>query len=259
MRIYRIDFRGGRRLPAFVFDCVFLTAASFSGVYLAVRPYYHNRTAAVLLSFVITSLAVLVFFSVRSILFERHIGKMRRSARDEIVDLKLRTDPARERLLSSSDSSVFVSSSVDAPTADEIKTAYLTCARPVKFVAFAEPTDAAKKLISALSDITVVSPREFLGSAVTTSIDVEESEIDALLIRKYGKSIAPPKIRKELFVLSRERAMKYVLLGTALMLLSFFMRYALYYRTVASIVLGIGAAVFAKDAHMKRIKEKAAQ
>lgn len=257
-RIYRVSFRGGRRLPAFIFDCFFLCSASFFGIYLAVRPHFKNRTAAGVISSTVLALAVLVFIAVRRMLFERHVERMRRSAREEVFSAKLLMEPGIEKLLSSSDPSVFVSRSVDALSADEVKEAYLTREKPVTVVAFAEPTDAAKKLIAELSGLTVKTPLEHFGREKLGFITVDESETDAHLLRKHSGICAGPRFRKELFVLKRERAAKYVLLGAALMLMSFFMRYAVYYRTVASIVLSIGASVFAADAFKKNSKEKTA-
>ncbi|MCR5610932.1 MAG: hypothetical protein K6F68_03770 [Clostridiales bacterium] len=250
-RIYRTSFRGGRRLPAFVFDSVFLCAASFFGVYLAVRPHFRNRTAAAAISVIVLSLAVLVFIAVRRFLFERHVEKMRREAEDELFGLKLIMEPELDSLLSPHDPSVYISRSIDALTADEVKNAYLACEKPVTVIAFAEPTEAAKKLLGSLSDIAVKTPVEYFGRERLGFVKAGESEIDAQIIKKHGGICKRPALRKELFKISKERASKYLLLGFALMLMSFFMRFAVYYRTAASVILGVGTAVFALDAYKK--------
>ncbi|MBO4384671.1 MAG: hypothetical protein J5854_04550 [Clostridia bacterium] len=256
-RICRVSFRGGRRLPAFVFDCVFLSAAAFSGAYLAVRPHFANRTAALTVSFVTLALGALVFIAVRRALFEKHRANMRRAAREELIDLKLVMEPDPFGSSAGSDRRVYVSRSIDALSADEVKAAYLSSEKPLTIVAFSKPTEAAERLLSELPDVSVKTPRDHLGEKAAESIRIEESEIDARIVRKHGSICRRPRIKKELFALSKERAVKYILLGGVLMLMSFFMRYAVYYRTLASITLTAGASVFAVDAYGKGNKKTA--
>lgn len=239
-RIYIRSFRRGRSSAAYFFDSVIVWSAVFVGVYLAVRPRVPSRPAAVFLSLA----CVLLCLALRSIaareLLSRHIKKLRKSAGKELSEIKLMKEP--DRLFGMLPGSAQAVLKTDLLTADDIKGM-----DGKTVITLAEPTDKAKKLIDALG-IKLVLPQEYLGVDLSEVFPVTESETDEYLIRKYSNLIKKPSLPKSLLSFSRARAVKFLATGAGLLIMSFFMRYSLYYRLAASLVISIGFTVLCADA-----------
>ena len=245
-KIFRITFRGGRGLPAFVFDSFFFGAASLLALYLCVRPQFKNRPAAVFVTAVCGLLLFLIVLVIDRERFARHVKRMREKAAEDLL-LRKAFFLSEELFKDIKDEGVYKAISAEALTADDVIRAVREFGDGAVIVTLAKPTEAAKALLDSMDGISVVTPFGYLSREPSEMITVNESEIDAEIIRTHRKTIKKPSLPKGLFELSKERAVKYFALGAALLLMSFFVRYSLYFRIISSVVLSLGAGVFAFD------------
>ena len=234
-------------------DSLLIGAAVLAALYLAVRPHFESRLAS---AFISAACGVMVFIAVRAIdgeRYSRHEKRMRTEAEAEIRSIKLLLSPEAALKALPMNGNACFSGSAEGLDADELIGFLNSHERPLTIIAVSKPTENAERLINTLDGIEVV-PIEKCGADLRAVYPVSETEIDEYIIKKHGELLKKPRISGALFALTKERAIKYLAVGAALMLLSFFVRYAVYYRLIASLTLGIGSYVFAADAYKRSVR-----
>lgn len=242
-RAYLLSFNKGRGAVARTIDGVFFLSVGTALVWLAV----HGRVENSVLAFCVTAACVLtaavMLRIVRKLKLEKHISALRNEARREVVGRKalMRIGELRRRF---EKDGVYFCDSAESLTADDVLAAKAKGCSDM--LSLAPATPAAEKLITGFG-IKLKKPLELDGPDV--GIGASEEEIDNEIIKSL-----PARSRfdfkgfiKGLKLLSHERAVRYFTTGAALFLLSFAVRYSLYYRLAASLCMSLGTAVFAAE------------
>lgn len=253
-RAYRLSFRKGKRAFAALIDAFAFGAIILLTLYILIRPRFQNRTAAIVMTVTAGLGILLVCLAVDRTLFERHVKKLRKQVKAEIVENKMRLDPDAVWDRIGESGSVFISKSLEGITADEVMKAIRTKTHPVTIVSLAGPTEKAARLLEASSGKAKAASPSNMGVDPKKLYNVRENEIDARIIEKHLKTLKKPPQLKELLRIPEKGAFKYLAVGGALMLMSFFVRCPLYYRAAASVSLGIGAYAAVFGSLVKRRK-----
>lgn len=229
---------------ACLFDTAFLLSAAFITLYLCARGRIKSR--AVSLVFAAAALGILL---VGKTAFDRkrylrHKEKLRQKAEAEARAIKLMTEPG---LLSGLplEEGVAVIEKTDILTADDILDAVKKHGLPLVAVTPALPTERARAVLGGFGGkVRIRTPEEHFKDEIKKLIPVSEQETDDAIIKKYGRLTRRPKLDLSVFRLTRDRAAKYALVGAGLTALSFFSRFALYFRLTASVCLALAALFF---------------
>lgn len=238
---YKKSFRHGRSAAAHFIDLTAFFVIIAVVVWLAVRVRFANTTIVLLLTTVCTVMLCFVYITINKLRFKRHAERLRRETERKLKKQKELLDYSNN-FRKFNAPGVYVCGSVEALSADDISNAFNSGCDTV--VSFAEPTPKAEKLISSLR-IKVVSPSDISCSNIGDEITVSSREIDEAILResKPDKSSGIKALINNIKNVSRERAMRYVFTGGALMLLSFMVSYKLYYRIMGSLCLTVGSAM----------------
>lgn len=256
-RIYIRRHRRGRRALAYWLDFAFTAIIVLLALYLFVRPHFRNRIAAEAVTVVCGAMALCIYRIVDVELLRRSVKKLREETRREVSMSRLLLDPDGLFGRIPKEKGIYIVKSLEAVTADDVKAALGASGDAVTIVTFAKPTEAAKRLIECSgAEVSFTAPHEYLGLDPLRLYPANEEEIDAAIIKKHGGLLKKPRITRAVFALTRERAVKYLAVGAGLLLFSFFARYAVYYRILASLSLSVGAYVFAAEEIKKRALKK---
>lgn len=252
-RIYRYSFRKGRSVTASFLDHAFLSAIIFFALYIAVRPNMVNGVIARIITFICCIVVLLIWFIADRERFSRHVCRLRADTANELYRTKLILDPEPFLSQIEAEANVFIHHCTDLLTTDDIKLALEIFGDSVTIVSAAEPTSRARDIINRLGGrIKLISPEDFSGRKLSDVYTVEDDEIDSVIISKHERITKKPSLKKGLFTLSKERAFKYIAVGAALFAYSFFVRYSMYFRIMASVTLSLGAMVFTADEVRRR-------
>lgn len=244
-KAYLKSFRRGKSGGAHLFDTLFLGLILFAALCVCVRTRLSNGTVAWAVTLVCSAAGVCLWKAAENALFEKHVRRLREETRRELAEIQLMLagDGLWESI--SVDESTFVSRSAESLTADDVAKAASLTGSPVTIVTLAEPTARARRLLDALgSGIAIKSPIEFLGGKAALP-EIGETEIDEAIIRRF---LRPKKRRKtSIFKPGSERAVKFLAVSAGLFLLSYFVRYPLWFRAAASLTSGLGGALFTAE------------
>lgn len=241
LRCCKKQYRRGRRTAAHIIDntaaCI-LAAVLF---WLAVRTRIANTSAALLLTAICVLLFAAVEKTVSELRFNRFVRKLREETRIKISEQKARLNYKKiyEEL---THDDLYICRGIEALTADEVCAAY--SAGYNRIASLAAPTEAAKKLLD-LTGIEVKSPAELNANIDKSLTEANEDEIDRAIISsvKTKKARGLKAFLNNLKELSRERALRYLFTGAMLVLLSFAVKYRIYYRLMGSACLAAGSAI----------------
>ncbi|MCR5808022.1 MAG: hypothetical protein K6G56_00515 [Clostridiales bacterium] len=243
-RMILITFRGGRRAPAYYFDSVFMLAATFLILYLCAAGRLKSREAAAVFAAFSCGMLLVSKLGIDRERLKRHERKLRLSAENAVRERRLTLDPSLLRAKAGSD--VFLIPKADELTADDLLEAVRERGLPLTVLTAAEPTKRARSLAASLGEkLNIVTPAEYFGEELKELIPVSEEETDSELAAEYGALVKKPGFDISRFGLRGGRAAKYAAVGAALMALSFFTRYPLYFRLTSSVCLGLAAVFFA--------------
>ena len=255
-RIIRTKFRGGRRIPAVVFDSAFMGLILFAASYITVRPHIKNTAVSVAVSLFVFAGTVCVLIVIRRERFLRYERRLKREALEDVLRMKLMLDPERLLSLVHETSSVFVFRGTDTIGSDDIRAAVCNKGLPVTIVSEALPTKTAAEMIKLSGGrVKLVNAEEHLGIALSEVYSVAPGEIEDAIIAKHSDSIKKISFSKDVFRLTKDRAVRYLGVGAGLFALSFVMRYTLYFRLMASLCMSLGAGFFAAEEIKKRAAE----
>ena len=196
--------------------------------------------------------AALIWAFIRRELYARHRKKLLSSAEKSAARLKFLLEPERLFDLIRPSDGVFVHRGTDRLSAADIADAARACGRDVTIVTAARPTETAAELIRLSGGVTLVTPEEHIGKSLCEVYPVTKEERNKAAAAELRGSRRRASFKESVLALSKERALKYFSVGAGLYLFSFFVRYAIYYRVIASISISLGAIVFAGS----RLKRK---
>ena len=243
--------RGSRTRFASAMDAIALALIAGGALYLAVRPRFMNRAAALFVTAVCLVLAALTAAAVTREARIKRAAAIRRELKEKLLRAKLCQDPGRlEKELERVSGACFVPKAEEL-TSDDVLEAYRKFGTEARIVTFAQPTGRALELIKLLGIRPPAKPFEALDVGPEEFACVTEEETDRAALALFQKQ-KRPRLRG-LPKLLHERAFKFILLGAALYALSFAVRYQLTYRIFALLALGIGGAFSAGD----RLKRRA--
>jgi len=256
-KIYVRMFHKGRGAFAYFLDSIALFAVTGTLIYLAVRLRFANRTAALVLTFISLGFFAAVRHIVNGYKLERHIKRLRADCEQRLKarKLMLKFSEVVPHLTIKPD--CHITYSAEIITCDEI----IACIKQGKrrIIGIAQPSEKAKELMAAF-EIKVLSPLEAQDSGIQIdALDVTEEEIDLELI-KSNAAIKPMSFSSfigSLRLLSAERAVRYFCTGAVLFLLSFIVRYGLYYRLVGMLCLAVSGAILGAEGIKSRFTQKA--
>ncbi len=253
-RVYRLSFRRGKRAFAFALDAAAFSAVLLLALYITVRPYFRNRTAAVIAVLFAFAEILLVFLAVDKFRYNRYVTRFRKGAAREAAENKMLLHPEKVWESIPDSPSVFVSRSLEGVTADELLKALCTKKAPVTLVSLSGLTSSAERIAEAAGEaVRAVSPSD-IGLDPAVMYPVSEDEIDRHILKKHADLLKRPSFRRELFRIESAGALKYLAVGGGLMLMSFAVGHSLYYRAAASISLGIGGYALFAGSLFKRTK-----
>ena len=242
-RVYLKTYFRGRSKAARIID----GTAEFVMVgivfWLAVRTKFRNLSVSLLLTAALIALFGVIRKAAVNALMKRHIKGLRTAAAEETKIIKATLD-IEELLSEITDRNVYKCASTESVTADDVLAAHRAGCDTI--ASLASPTEEATRLMGYLN-VKTVSPFDMPRCTAAKKYRATKEETDERLIKEYGrnnKKNASDKLRG-LRVFSRERSFRYILTGAGLLLLSFFVRYSLYYRLLGSLSMSLGAAVFA--------------
>ncbi len=252
-KVVRITFHGGRRRVAVLFDTLALSGLLLLALYLlALSELKNGARAFACASLAFTGIAAVLRFIMRG-RFAVHRQKLLREARRNARRLRVMLEPEKlfDRIVPREGE--FIHRRTDSLTSDDIAEAVKQAGLPVTIVTLAEPTNAASELIKlSCGQIETVSAQERAGAQLCSLFPVSEEEAKKTAVAMNGGCLKRFSLKKSVFALTRERALKYAAVGAGLYACSFFVKYALYYRIAASLALCIGAGVFAFEGLKKR-------
>ena len=243
--IYLKSFRKGRGAAAGTIDRTFFFCLSAALVWLAVRARMANLTVSIVVTCASMLIVLTAAAGIERIGLRRHAARMRRDAEAEILEEKARIH-ADELLGSIKAPGAFVCRSVECVSADDVLKAIACGCRSI--VSLSQPTSNARELMAA-AGISLEDPFIMLGKKPSEIFSVTDTEIDERLYKKYCKKERRTfgGIVKSIKPLAGERAVRYMLTGAALILLSFAEKYSLSYRLLGSLSMSLGAAIFGFD------------
>ena len=111
----------------------------------------------------------------------------------------------------------FIHRRTDSLTSDDIAEAVKKAGLPVTIVTLAEPTNAASELIKlSCGQIETVSAQERAGAQLCSLFPVSEEEAKKTAVAMNGGCLKRFSLKKSVFALTRERALKYAAVGAGL-------------------------------------------
>ena len=91
-RLYKKSFRRGRNAVAYCFDKAFITLTAALLLFLTASAKLKNSAAAMALTAFCVMIYVIISLIIERLLFDRHVKKLRSSAKTELAKLKLALD-----------------------------------------------------------------------------------------------------------------------------------------------------------------------
>ena len=238
-KVYKRSFRRGRGALACAFDTGFALFTSAFALYICVRPRFKSSSAAWLVTLICLAAAALLWKAAEKELFARHVKRLRLKKKKQIALAKMLAEGAAFEG-GKAEPGKYYARSIEALTADDVLAALRSGQKPVTIVSAAEPTKKAKELISSFAGAVRLEKAKLLSPS-SPMPPVTEEETDEAVLWEYPARKRP--VFKELSELARERPFMYFCLAGGLFVLSFFVRYALYFRLMASAAAGTGSAV----------------
>ena len=255
--VYRISFNNGKRRFAVVFDAVFIWAIILLSLRIALIPRIKASAPAWCAAAFLTAALFLLWRLIDRERFTRHKLKLRVEAKAAAAKRKAERSPERLYSLIEPERGVAVIRKTDLLTADDIVAAIRENGLPVKIVTLAEPTEKAKGMIAGSNDyITLLTPQEHTGTELDELYPVTENETDDEIISSHASLIERRSFKEIFLAVSRQRAVKYLLVGGGLFLFSFVMGRRLYYRMLAALSAGAGSIMLAIEAAGNAAAEK---
>ena len=255
--VYRISYHNGKRRFAVVFDAVFIWMIVLLAIRISLIPRIKaDFTAWCAAAFTTAALFLLwrVFDRER---FTRHRLKLRMEAREAAAERKAERSPEKLFALIEPSPGVAVIEKTDLITSDDIVGAIGRIGLPVTVVTLASPTEKAAALIAGSGgEIRIVTPQEHTGTELTELYPVSEKEIDDDIVRSHASLIERRSFREIFLAVSKQRAVKYLLVGGGLFLFSFVMGRRIYYRMLAALSAGAGSVMLALEAAKNAAAEK---
>lgn len=254
-KLYRRRYIKNRSFFMYITDLLLALPLIYIISGLILREFGFSRGAAYIIAIQVTLIAVVLYFLISRIRFDRFIKSERKRICRELCMAEGLLMPEAEfmslakKLAENShceSSCIFAFQNVRPLDAEQI----LSCYRKAKaskhkpayksvfIAALYPPSDDAMTYISYVEDMEIkIADCNDLSALLKTRIDATDDALDEKFAEEYRRVYAKPPFFKR--ILKQHRISPYLICGTCLYILSFFLKYSLYYRLLGAFCMSV--------------------